>query len=107
MGIPGLLDAIGLEAVEELVAMEEDRFIAVSRDLDSTLSSFLFLHPLRHRFGTARQAGILSAAEKAAMADVETMKKIVPLITCDAFIGNICELVLGVNIFDLNLGVHN
>ena len=40
IGIPGLLDAIGLDAVEELVAMEEDRFIAAGRDLDTTLSSF-------------------------------------------------------------------
>ena len=40
IGIPGLLDAIGLDAVEELVVLEEDRFIAASRDLDTTLSSF-------------------------------------------------------------------
>ena len=39
IGIPGLLDAIGLDAEEEIVAMEEDRFIAASRDLDTTLSS--------------------------------------------------------------------
>ena len=35
-------------AEEELVAMGEDRFIAAGRDLDTTLSSFLFLYPLRH-----------------------------------------------------------
>ena len=40
IGIPELWDAIGLDAVEELVAMEEDRFIAAGRDLDTTLSSF-------------------------------------------------------------------
>ena len=40
IGIRGLLDAIGLDAVEELVAMEE-RFIAAGRDLDTTLSSSL------------------------------------------------------------------
>ena len=39
IGIPGLLDAIGLDAVEELVARNEDRFVAVGRDLDTTLSS--------------------------------------------------------------------
>ena len=39
MSIPGLLDAIGLDAVEELVAMEENRFIAAGRDLDTTLST--------------------------------------------------------------------
>ena len=44
--IPGLLDAIELDAVEELVATEEYRFIAAGGDLDTTLSSitsFLFL----------------------------------------------------------------
>ena len=39
IGIPGLLDAIGLDAVEDLVAIKEDRFIAAGRDLDTTLSS--------------------------------------------------------------------
>ena len=39
IGIPGLLDAIGLDAMEELVAIEEDIFIAAGRDLDTTLSS--------------------------------------------------------------------
>ena len=38
--IPGLLDTIGLDAVEELVPIKEDRFIAAGRDLDTTLSSF-------------------------------------------------------------------
>ena len=36
---PDFLDAIGLDAVEELVAMKEDRFIAAGRDLDTTLTS--------------------------------------------------------------------
>ena len=39
IGIPGLLDATGLDVVEELVAVKEDRFIAAGRDLDTTLSS--------------------------------------------------------------------
>ena len=39
IGIPGLVDAIGLDAVEELVAMKEDVFIAAGRDLDTALSS--------------------------------------------------------------------
>ena len=39
IGIPRLLDAIGLDAVEEHVAMEEDRFIAAGRDLDANLFS--------------------------------------------------------------------
>ena len=40
IGIPGLLDAIGLDAVEELVAIKEDIFVAAGRDLDTTRSSF-------------------------------------------------------------------
>ena len=39
IGIPGLLDAIGLNAVEELVAIKEEKIITASRDLDTTLSS--------------------------------------------------------------------
>ena len=39
IGIPGLLDAIGLDAAEELVAIKEDMFITAGRDLDTTLSS--------------------------------------------------------------------
>ena len=42
VGIPGLLDAVGLDAEEELVAVEEDKFITAGRDLDTTLSSFFF-----------------------------------------------------------------
>ena len=40
IGIPRLLDAIGLDAVEELVAIKEEIFITAGRDLDTTLSSF-------------------------------------------------------------------
>ena len=40
IGIPGLLEAIGLDAEEELVAIKEDIFITAGRDLDTTLSSF-------------------------------------------------------------------
>ena len=82
MSIPGLLDAIGLFADEELVGTCEDRFIH---------KFILFLlHPLRHRFGAANQAGILSAASRAEMADVEQMNKIVPLVTCEITSGQKC-----------------
>ena len=41
------------------------------------------------------------------MADIEQMKKIVPLITCETlFSQNVCELVFGVNVTDLSLGVQ-
>ena len=107
VGIPRLSDAIGLDAEEEHVAMEEDRFIAAGRDLDRTLSSsFLFLYLLRH-CGAAYQTEIQGAASGADMADIEQMKKIVPLITCEISFGQyVCELVCGVNETDLDLGVQ-
>ena len=51
------------------------------------LHLFLLLHPFRHRFGAAYQAGILSAASGAEMADVEQMKKIVPFFTYESTFG--------------------
>ena len=39
VGIHGLLDAIGLDAAEELVAIKEDIFISAGHDLDTTLYS--------------------------------------------------------------------
>ena len=54
--------------------------------------SFLLLHPFRHRFGAAYQAGILNAANGAEMADVEQLKKIVPFVTCEITFGqNVCD----------------
>ena len=67
---------------------------------------FLILHPFRHRFGAACQAGILSAASRAQMADVEQMKKIVPFVTCDIIFGqNVCELTCGINVSNLTFGI--
>ena len=41
------------------------------------------------------------------MADVEQIKKIVPLVTREiSFSQHVCELVFGVNITDLNFGIH-
>ena len=40
-------------------------------------------------FGATNQAEILSAAQRAEMADVEQMKKIVPLITCEITFGQL------------------
>ena len=92
---------------EELVGTCEDKFIAVDFDFATILSFFLlFLHPLRHRFGAASQTGILSAANRAEMADVEQMKKIVPLNTCEiAFGQTVCELMFGVNVSNLNFRI--
>ena len=41
------------------------------------------------------------------MADVEQTQKMIPLITCEISLCHyVCELVLGVNVFDLDLGVQ-
>ena len=41
------------------------------------------------------------------MADVEQTQKIVPFITCEISMCQcVCELVLGVNVFDFDLGVQ-
>ena len=69
--------------------------------------SFLLLHPFRHRFGAAYQAGILSAASRAEMADVEQMKKIIPFVTCEITLGeNVCELMFGIDVSNLNFGTR-
>ena len=67
--------------------MEDDRFIATSRDLDTTLSS-------------AYQAEILGAASGAEMADIEQMVKIVPLITREI------SIMFRVDVTDLDLAVQ-
>ena len=57
--------------------------------------------------GAAYQAEILGAASGAEVADIEQMKKIVLLITCEIpFNQHVCELVFGVNVSDLNYGVQ-
>ena len=41
------------------------------------------------------------------MADVEQTQKMIPFITCEIFLCQyVCELVFGVNVFDLDLGVQ-
>ena len=41
------------------------------------------------------------------MADVEQTQKMIPFITCEiSFCQYLCELVLGVNVFDLDIGVQ-
>ena len=88
IGIPRFLDAIGLDAAEELVAIIEDRFIAAGRDLDTTFSSS-FRSCILFAIGAAFQAEILCAASGAEMADIKQMKKIVPLITCEITFGQL------------------
>ena len=61
----------------------------------------------RHlKLGAAYQTETLSAAKKAEMADIEQMKKIVPLITCEITFGQfVCEMMFGVDVPILNLGI--
>ena len=65
------------------------------------------LNPLRH-CGAANQAEILGAANGAEMTDImKQLKKIVPLITCEIpFSQHVCELMFGVNVTILDLGVQ-
>ena len=66
----------------------------------------MFLHPLRHRFEAANQAGIPDAAGRAEKANVEQTKKIVPFVTCEiAFCQNVCELMFGVDVSNLNFRI--
>ena len=68
--------------------------------------SLLFLHPFRHRFGAAYQAGNLSAASGAEMAGVEQMKNIIPFVTCEFTFGqNVCELIFGIDVSNLNFRI--
>ena len=67
---------------------------------------FMILKPLRH-CAAACQAEVLGTTSGAEMADIEQMKKIVPLITCEiAFNQHVCELVFGVNVTHLNFWVQ-
>ena len=41
------------------------------------------------------------------MANVQQTQKMIPFITCEVSLGQyVCELVFGVNVFDLDLGVQ-
>ena len=58
----------------------------------------IFLRSFRHHFKT------IGGTE---MADVEQTQKMIPFITCEVSFGQyVCELVLGVNVFDLDFGVQ-
>ena len=91
-------------ADEELVGTCEDRLIAVDFDFATILSPFCSCILFAIVLVTAYHAGILSAASRAEMADVEQMNKIVPFVTCEITFGqNVCELVSGViNVSNLN-----
>ena len=55
-----------------------------------------------HR-NAADQAETCGAAKRAEMANIEQIKKIVPLITCESpFRQHVCDLVFDVDVTDLN-----
>ena len=65
---PRTLDTIGLDVVDEFVAKKKE---AAGRDLDTTLSSSVFiLYPL-HRCEKAYQADFFGTAKRAEMADID------------------------------------
>ena len=60
--------------------------------------SFFFLHHFRHRF---------RAADRAEIANVEQMEKVIPLITREIVLCQyVCDLFFGVNVFDLDLWIE-
>ena len=62
----------------------------------------MFLHVFRHRSRPADRAEILSAPEEAQMADVTQTQKMIPFSTCEiALCQCVCELVSGIDVFDL------
>ena len=90
---------MGLNAAEELVAACEAKF-NVGFDFATILSS-PFSSCILFAIRAADRAEILGAAHGAEMPDIEQMKKIVPLITCEIpFSEHVCEFMFGVNIFD-------
>ena len=62
---------------------------------------FLFLFALESSSPLWSSLSILGAADRAEMADIEQMKKFVPLITCEISSGqNVGELMFGVRVKD-------
>ena len=85
---------------EELVETVDVRFTTI---LSSSFCSCILFAIV---FGAAGQAEILSAAKGAEMADVELMKKMVPFVTCEFTFGQyVCELMFGVDVFDLDFRI--
>ena len=89
--IPGLLDAIGLFTDEELVASEQVRFVVVGLDFATVLFSSDCSCVL---FGILSVMQLIKlkflSQQRAAMADIEQAKKIIPFVTCKIFLSSIC-----------------
>ena len=93
--------------MEELVALKKTDSSLLVATCTPPFRLLLILCPLRH-CGAAHQADILGAASGAEVADVEQMKKNIPFVTCEITCSqNVCELMFGVNVPDLKLGINN
>ena len=92
---PRLCDAVESSTFGSLALHRETKFI-IGFDFAVTLSSTcIFLRSLRHHFRTIGRTE---------MANVEQTEKMIPFITCKISLCQyVCELVLGVNVFDLDL----
>ena len=95
---PGLCDAVETRTSGVLSLHRKTKFIIVF-DFAVTLSSpESLLRSFRHHFRTIGRTE---------MANVKQTQKIMPFITCQISLGQyVCELVFGVNVFDLDLGVQ-
>ena len=95
---PGFSDAIEASTVGSLTRHHDTKFI-IGFDFAVTLSSpEYFLRSFRHHFKT------IDGPE---MALVKQAQQMIPLITREISLGQyVCELVLGVNEFDVDLGVQ-
>ena len=93
----GLSDAVEASTFGSLTLYRETKFI-IGFDFAVTLSSTcIFLCSFRHRFSTIGRTE---------MANVKQTQKMIPFITCEnSLCQYVCQLVLGVNVFDLDLGV--
>ena len=95
---PGLSDAVEASTFGSLTRHLDTKFV-IGFDFAVTLSSFASSCVL---FDIA-----LTLVDGTEMANVEQTQKMVPLITCEISLCQcLCELVLGVNVIDLNLGVQ-
>ena len=97
--LPGLADAVEIGTLwERPCTASRYQTFHWFRYGGNPFFSSPFLRPYRH---------CLSAALKAEKTDVEKTWKVVPFITCEVSFGeDICEMVLGINIFDLDLWVQ-
>ena len=92
----GLSNAVEASTFGSLTRYRETKFI-IGFDFAVTLSSFASSCSFRHRFK------IIYGTE---LADVEQTQKMIPFVTCQVSFGHyLCELVFGVDVFDLDLGV--